>query len=101
MSKSDNTGVCPHALIDEIGPEAVRYFLARDGGIASDPEYSHEAVLNRYKHDLMGQLGNLRSRCSSKAINPGSCARTFDLKSLDDDLKAIMKQLDSLTSISR
>nr|KAJ3420340.1 methionyl-tRNA synthetase [Polyrhizophydium stewartii] len=69
MSKSTGNVVDPHALLAKWGVDPVRYFLMRDGGIAIDPEFSHESVLRRYKHDLGAQLGNLVMRCCSATIN--------------------------------
>ncbi|KAI8814578.1 tRNA synthetases class I (M)-domain-containing protein [Cladochytrium replicatum] len=69
MSKSIGNVVDPNALIDTYGVDAVRYFLARDGGLADDAEFSSKTVSSRYRKDLGGQLGNLVMRCSAPKVN--------------------------------
>ncbi|KAI8911925.1 tRNA synthetases class I (M)-domain-containing protein [Powellomyces hirtus] len=70
MSKSKGNVVDPTDLITRYGPDPVRYFLMRDGGIANDSEFSFDTLHQRYKKDLGGQLGNLVMRCSAPKINP-------------------------------
>lgn len=62
MSKSDNTGVDPFSALDRFGVDAMRFYLAHDGGISDDADYSNEYIVERYKKHLSGGLGNLVSR---------------------------------------
>ncbi|KAJ2385031.1 methionyl-tRNA synthetase [Coemansia sp. RSA 2603] len=68
MSKSKGNVVDPFEVIKQYGVDPIRYFMIRQGGIANDGDYSPDEVMVRYKKDLAGQLGNLASRCLSKAL---------------------------------
>jgi methionyl-tRNA synthetase len=112
MSKSDGSGVCPNKLLETFGVDAVRYFLIRDGGLLYDPEYSHDMVMNRYKYELAGQVGNLLGRCSSKAFMPTGRMSfpsldgqtiskgifTVDDNVLPEELRSLYVSLDTLQS---
>ncbi len=62
MSKSKGNVVDPNAIIDELGPDAFRYFLLREVPFGQDGNFSHEALIQRYNSDLANDLGNLLSR---------------------------------------
>ncbi|KAF2090795.1 methionyl-tRNA synthetase [Saccharata proteae CBS 121410] len=62
MSKSVGNVVDPFTALDRFGPDTMRYYLARDGGIADDADYSNYFVVERHKKGLQGGLGNLASR---------------------------------------
>ncbi|KAJ1719921.1 methionyl-tRNA synthetase [Coemansia erecta] len=68
MSKSKGNVVDPFEAIKQYGVDPIRFFMIRNGGIANDGDYSSDEVMVRYKKDLAGQLGNLASRCLSKAL---------------------------------
>ncbi|KAH6563375.1 methionine-tRNA ligase [Batrachochytrium salamandrivorans] len=96
MSKSIGNVVSPHALIDKWGIDAVRYFLMRDGGIETDPEFSDSLVLKRYKHDLGGHLGNLIMRACSSSINKTGTIPLEISAPLNVAGKALIEKLDTL-----
>ena len=62
MSKSIGNVVRPGALLDAVGPDALRYFLLREMTFGLDGSYSDEALLDRYNGDLANEIGNVTSR---------------------------------------
>ncbi|KAI9834825.1 MAG: hypothetical protein M1819_002733 [Sarea resinae] len=62
MAKSTGNVVNPFFALDRFGVDAMRYYLAYDGGISNDADYSNEYIIERYKKGLQGGLGNLTSR---------------------------------------
>ena len=62
MAKSTGNVVNPFFAIDRFEPDVLRYYLARDGGILNDSDYTNEYIVNRYEHQLQRALGNLVSR---------------------------------------
>ena len=62
MAKSTGNVVNPFFAIARFESDVMRYYLARDGGIAQDADYSNEYIISRYKTELQGGLGNLVSR---------------------------------------
>lgn len=62
MSKSLGNVVNPFHALDRWGVGLLRYFLLSDGGIGSDANYDNAMIVQRYKKDLQGGIGNLLSR---------------------------------------
>jgi methionyl-tRNA synthetase len=62
MAKSTGNVVNPFFALDRFGVDVMRFYLAHDGGMVNDADYSNEHIIKRYKHCLFGQLGNLASR---------------------------------------
>lgn len=65
MSKSKGNVIDPIALIEEFGPDAIRYFLLREITLGSDGNFSRDALINRINADLANDLGNLLHRTAS------------------------------------
>lgn len=85
MSKSLGNVVNPFGAIKRFGVDAIRYYMARDGGLANDAPYENSYIVTRYKSELQGQLGNLLSRVTrSKFWDVEECIRSC-LKTLEDD----------------
>ncbi|HVR43618.1 MAG TPA: methionine--tRNA ligase [Thermoanaerobaculia bacterium] len=62
ISKSVGNIVRPDYVIEQFGPDPLRYFLLRDMVFGQDSNYSDEAFLARYNADLANDLGNTLSR---------------------------------------
>lgn len=62
MSKSTGRVVDPFHAIDRFGPDVMRFYMCRDGGIQNDSSYDNAHIVSHYKNFLNGQLGNLASR---------------------------------------
>ncbi|KAI9742343.1 MAG: methionyl-tRNA synthetase [Claussenomyces sp. TS43310] len=62
MAKSTGNVVNPFFALDRFGVDVMRYYLAHDGGISQDADYGNLHIVERYKKDLQGGLGNLVSR---------------------------------------
>lgn len=65
MSKSVGNVVRPDALVEEFGPDALRYFLMREMTFGQDSNFSDEAFLARYNADLANDFGNTVSRVAA------------------------------------
>lgn len=59
ISKSRGNIVNPLELIEEIGVDALRYFLLREVPVGLDGNFSWQAIVNRVNSDLANDLGNL------------------------------------------
>jgi methionyl-tRNA synthetase len=66
MSKSVGNVVNPSHALDRYGVDAMRFYLAHDGGIVDDGDYSNEGIVERYKKSLQDGLGNLAGRVRGK-----------------------------------
>lgn len=62
MSKSKGNVIDPLQLIEEFGPDAIRYFLLREIMLGSDGTFSRDALIQRINADLANDLGNLLNR---------------------------------------
>ncbi len=61
------TRVDPRIIADDIGADALRYFLLREVPLGLDGDFSYEALIGRYNSDLANDLGNLLNRTLSMA----------------------------------
>jgi methionyl-tRNA synthetase len=62
LSKTTGNVIDPVALVDQYGPDAVRYFFLREGSFGQDWDYTDTAFVGRYNADLANDFGNLVSR---------------------------------------
>jgi methionyl-tRNA synthetase len=56
------TRVDPNRLADDIGNDALRYFLLREVPLGLDGDFAYESLIARYNADLANDLGNLLHR---------------------------------------
>ncbi|WP_378951250.1 methionine--tRNA ligase [Pelosinus sp. sgz500959] len=94
MSKSKGNVIDPLVLIDEFGPDAIRYFLLREITLGMDGNFSREALINRINADLANDLGNLLHRTLSMIgrFNNGMIIAGTDSEDLDRELLQLAEQ---------
>ena len=79
MSKSLGNVVNPFHAIERFGVDVVRYYMIRDGGYADDAAYENAFLIERYKKELQGGLGNLLSRIlRTKRWSLLECIESFE-----------------------
>ncbi len=61
------TRVDPNVLADDIGVDAVRYYLLREVPLGLDGDFAYENLIGRYNAELAHDLGNLVSRALTVA----------------------------------
>lgn len=94
MSKSIGNVVDPNLLVEEFGPEPVRYYLVRDITTGKDANFDADRLVMLYNTELANDLGNLCNRsinmtrryCESVLPAPGE----YD----DDASKALRATMD-------
>jgi len=88
MSKSKGNVIDPVGLIDEFGPDAIRYFLLREINLGMDGNFSRDALIQRINADLANDLGNLLHRTLNMIgkFNGGIVAAPVEGGATDDDL---------------
>lgn len=79
MAKSTGNVVNPFFALDRFGVDVMRFYLAHDGGIAQDADYTNDYILERHRVILQGQLGNLASRLIR--------GKGWDLKSVVENMR--------------
>ena len=62
MSKSLGNIIDPMELVDTVGSDAVRYYLARDIATGKDSDYDPERLFVLFNSEMANGLGNLLNR---------------------------------------
>jgi methionyl-tRNA synthetase len=65
ISKTLGNVIDPIALVEKVGVDAVRYYLARQLSFASDGDFSRTGLVRFYNDELGNDLGNLLNRVVS------------------------------------
>jgi methionyl-tRNA synthetase len=65
MSKTQGNVFDPFPVIEQHGPDPVRFYVLRDVQFGQDGSVSHEGFEKRYSSELANDLGNLVSRTAS------------------------------------
>ena len=87
MSKSTGNVVNPFFAIERFGNEVMRYFFSHSGGLAQDADYDNSYIIERYKTDLQGGLGNLTSRVTrGKGWSIAEAVQGADEMRFEDEL---------------
>jgi methionyl-tRNA synthetase len=68
ISKTTGNSIDPTALVDEFGPDAVRYYFVRAIPFGQDGDFSYQAFVERYNADLANDFGNLVQRATKLAV---------------------------------
>lgn len=85
IGKSLGNGVCPVALLDAHGEDALRWFLLRHIHTTEDSDFSVERLLAAHDADLADPIGNLVSRVI--ALANGSVPDSGTPGVLEDELR--------------
>ena len=94
MSKSIGNVIDPLELIEEFGPEAIRYFLARKISTFEDGDLTNEAFKDAYNGDLANGLGNLVSRIMKLAETHLSRPVIVQSRALDKKVEALLEKFE-------
>ena len=65
ISTSAGNTIDPVDLVDELGPDPIRYYMLRDVSFTSDGDFSRARLIRRHNDDLGNDLGNLLNRVVS------------------------------------
>ena len=115
MSKSAGTVVNPFSVMDTFGVDTVRFYLAHDGNINKDMDYSYHLMLERHRKWLAGGLGNLFSRVTRSSLfdlsasrrrmhgtrpaDERSMAHVEVLEALPNSIKTFMEKMDIASAL--
>ncbi len=67
MSKSMRNTVEPNMVAQDVGRDALRYYVARETTLGSDGDFSHDGLIQRINAELANDLGNLLKRSLAMA----------------------------------
>jgi methionyl-tRNA synthetase len=103
ISKSLGNVVRPHNIIEDFGPDPLRYFLLREMVFGQDQNYSDEGFLNRYNADLANDLGNTLSRAIKMSDSyfggrtpPTPCDDNELLRAVKETVPEYLRAMDDL-----
>jgi methionyl-tRNA synthetase len=98
MSKSLGNVLDPFEVIDQLGTDALRFYLMRDVAFGSDGSVGMDAVQTRYERELANEYGNLASRSLAmiQRYRSGSLAAGATDAALGADFSRIQDQVADL-----
>jgi methionyl-tRNA synthetase len=93
ISKSSGVTVDPFDLIECYGVDAVRWWLVADVARLRDTDFSAERLLQRYRNDLAGGIGNLVNRTCRLLAQARGGRVAVDLVSTTGQLTSTLPEL--------
>jgi len=96
ISKSRGEVIDPIELADELGSDAVRYFLLREMPLGQDGEFTHAGLVRRINDDLANDFGNLVHRTLpmvkryTDGVIPGPPAEPVHTVALADEATGVI-----------
>ncbi|KAL4929937.1 methionine--tRNA ligase MSM1 [Aspergillus undulatus] len=99
MSKSTGNVVNPFFAIDRFGVDTMRFFLAFQGGLASDADYDNSFIIRDYKKYLQQGIGNIAHRtigCAKGKLRTyivNAVSGTSQPTRVDQQYQAMLEQL--------
>lgn len=95
ISKSKGNGFNPQVLSDRYTPDAVRYYLLKEGPIYNDCPYATELFLNTFNSELVNDLGNLVSRTTAMTLQNFN-GEVLAPNELNDDDKTLIELINGV-----
>ena len=92
ISKSLGNVVRPYNIIEDFGPDALRYYVMREMVFGQDQDYSDQSLITRYNADLANDLGNTLSR-AIKMSATYFADRTPPERCTDSELRAKAEEI--------
>jgi methionyl-tRNA synthetase len=103
ISKSLGNVVRPYNIIDDFGPDALRYYVLREMVFGQDQDYSDQSLLERYNSDLANDLGNTLSRAIKMVDSyfggrtpPECCSDNELMRKANDVVPQYLRHMDEL-----
>lgn len=93
ISKTAGNIIDPAQLVDEVGSDAVRYYLARNLSLSSDGNFTREGLLHAYHDELGNDLGNLLQRlvAMAKRYRGGAIPTPGPATALDTEIRRLVE----------
>ncbi len=94
ISKTLGNVIDPVTLVDKVGVDAVRYYLARNLSFASDGDFSRAGLVRHYNDELGNDLGNLLNRVVSmiQRYRGGVIPTPGDAGQLEEELRVVAEE---------
>ncbi len=103
ISKSLGNVVRPYNILNDFGPDALRYYVLREMVFGQDQDYSDQSLLERYNSDLANDLGNTLSRAIKMSDSyfagktpPEACVDNDLMRKAHDVVRQYLKHMDEL-----
>src|SRR6185436_16091530 len=103
ISKSLGNVVRPYNIIEDLGADALRFYVTREMVFGQDQDYSDESLIQRYNADLANDLGNTLSRAIKMSATyfdgktpPVACEDNELLRKATAIVPTFLKHMDEL-----
>lgn len=94
MSKSTGNVIDPVKIIDEFGPDSLRYYLLREISSFEDSDFTHERFIEVYNANLANGIGNLTSRIMKMAEENLESSPKMSKNTIPQDYKQAFEEFD-------